>query len=106
MNLSQHSHIPDDEIYRMEIDDSKDDDSKDDAAGMMEISSTSVSSLSSLSSRTAAEEYLRRQFGKAYSKQDSDSEIIVKMDNTIAEVNINTLVNLLFFFFVHVLFFA
>ncbi|CAG8436318.1 3039_t:CDS:10 [Diversispora eburnea] len=49
------------------------------------------SSLTPLSSRTAAEEYLRRQFGKAYSKQDSDSEIIVKVDNTVAEVNINTL---------------
>ncbi|CAG8772303.1 13016_t:CDS:2, partial [Acaulospora morrowiae] len=75
-----HSHIPDEDMT-MDIDDDKNPKEADDST----IKPTSVSL------RIAAVEYLKKQFGEAYSKQDSDDEIIVKVDQAIAEVNINTL---------------
>ncbi len=36
--------------------------------------------------------YLKNQFGEAFSKENSESEIVVKVDNTYAEININTMV--------------
>ncbi|CAG8686152.1 13876_t:CDS:2, partial [Acaulospora morrowiae] len=75
-----HSHIPDEDMT-MEVDDDKNSKEADD----------STTKLISVSLRIEAVEYLKRQFGEAYSKQDSDDEIIVKVDQAIAEVNIDTL---------------
>ncbi|CAG8684142.1 3926_t:CDS:2, partial [Dentiscutata heterogama] len=44
-----------------------------------------------MKSREATENYLRKQFGEIYSKDDSKDEIIIKTDDRIAEVNLSTL---------------
>ena len=46
----------------------------------------------SLTIRDAVVMYLRNQFGEAFSKENSESEIVVKVDNSYAEININTMV--------------
>ncbi|CAG8525621.1 41_t:CDS:10 [Acaulospora colombiana] len=77
-----HSHIPEEDDHKiMEIDGEE---------SSKEVTDSSLKPIS-VSLRAAAEEYLKRQFGEAYGKQDSDDEIIVKVDKVIAEVNINTL---------------
>lgn len=46
----------------------------------------------SLTIHDAVVMYLKNQFGEAFSKENSENEIVIKVDNSYAEININTMV--------------
>lgn len=52
----------------------------------------SIESSQSLTIHDAVVMYLRNQFGEAFSKENSENEIVIKVDNSYAEININTMV--------------
>ncbi|CAB4427557.1 unnamed protein product [Rhizophagus irregularis] len=51
----------------------------------------SIESSQSLTIHDAVVMYLRNQFGEAFSKENSENEIVIKVDNSYAEININTM---------------
>ena len=61
-----------------------------DDIGKEELVKSSTSQ--SLTIRDAVVMYLKNQFGEAFSKENSESDIVIKVDNSYAEININTMV--------------
>ncbi|CAG8446625.1 20835_t:CDS:10 [Dentiscutata erythropus] len=81
VKITKHSHTTEGSSDNlMEIDEQK-----------METKKTELSPNTSISSREATENYLRKQFGEISSKDDSKDEIIIKTDDRVAEVNLSTL---------------
>ncbi|CAJ0756216.1 6150_t:CDS:2 [Entrophospora sp. SA101] len=76
-----HTHILEDHEHdAMDTDKSEGDGDKTEKMTTTKISALQI-----------AENYFKKQFGDAISKTDSNEEIIIKVDNMIAEVNIRTL---------------
>ncbi|CAG8594431.1 10755_t:CDS:10 [Cetraspora pellucida] len=76
VKITKHSHVIESSNNPMKTDDHMEID--------METKNTSTSL------REATENYLRKQFGEIYNKDNSEDEIIIKMDDRIAEVNLST----------------
>ncbi|CAI2178481.1 14458_t:CDS:10 [Funneliformis geosporum] len=82
-----HTHVLEDNYNNMMDDDNINFNEKDPKNIENLIDTTSQSRI------FAVVTYLKNQFGEAISKENSESEILVKVDNSCAEININTMVN-------------
>jgi hypothetical protein len=82
-NKSNHAHISEGD-YATIMDNNKTD--------FDEKEPENIESSQSLTIHDAVVMYLRNQFGEAFSKENSENEIVIKVDNSYAEININTMV--------------